>query len=286
MYSASTRKQTVKYSYDALGRRVKRHIPGGRENTKFIYDGLDVLVDDNGGTLTKYLNADGIDNKLRQTTGSTTNYFIADHLGSTNVLTSSTGSLIASNSYDSFGNSSNVSFPSRYQFTGREYDSFTGLQFSRARYYDPNLGRFISEDPIGFGGGDVNLFGYVRNNPINLKDPTGKLPIIAVVVVGGAIAAELALHIALMEYADSIHFSGSDPWGRKRHCWVNCMSTRIHLGNPAVPTVLGVTKEVHDVTLRGLWDDSKRDMQANLDGQLKAYLFWKGCQELCDDCQY
>jgi RHS repeat-associated protein len=77
------------------------------------------------------------------------------------------------NSYDSFGNPTNPTFPSRYQFTGREFDSYSGLQFSRARFYDPNLGRFISEDPIGFGGGDVNLYGYVWTNPLNYYDPMG-----------------------------------------------------------------------------------------------------------------
>ncbi len=82
----------------------------------------------------------------------------------------------ASNSYDSFGNPTNTSFPSRYQFTGREFDNFTGLQSSRARFYDPNLGRFVSEDPIGFGGGDVNLFGYVRNKPLIFRDSRGLYP--------------------------------------------------------------------------------------------------------------
>ena len=64
MVSASTRKQTVRYRYDALGRRVQRYIVGGKENTKFIYDGNDVLVDDNNGVLTKYQYGLGIDNKL------------------------------------------------------------------------------------------------------------------------------------------------------------------------------------------------------------------------------
>lgn len=61
----------------------------------------------------------------------------------------------------------------RYRYTGREYDDFTGLYYYRARYYDANLGRFISEDPIGFNGGDVNLFGYVRNRPLKYKDSLG-----------------------------------------------------------------------------------------------------------------
>ncbi len=173
MYSASTRKQTVRYVYDALGRRVRRHIAGSKENTKFTYDSQDVLLDDDSGTQTKYLNGIGIDNKLRQTVGSNASYFLSDHLGSTNGLANSSGSLTASNSYDSFGSALNGSFPTRYQYTGREADSFTGFQFSRARSYDPKLGRFLSEDPIGFAGGDVNLYGYVRNNSVNFVDPSG-----------------------------------------------------------------------------------------------------------------
>jgi YD repeat-containing protein len=66
---ASTRKQTVRYRYDALGRRVQRYFAGTKENTKFIYDGLDVLVDDNNATLTKYLSGDRFDNKLPIQTG-------------------------------------------------------------------------------------------------------------------------------------------------------------------------------------------------------------------------
>lgn len=62
MTFAATRRQTARYRYDALGRRVHRYFAGNKENTKFVYDGLDVLVDDNSGTLTKYLNGEGIDN--------------------------------------------------------------------------------------------------------------------------------------------------------------------------------------------------------------------------------
>ncbi|MGH9949384.1 MAG: RHS repeat domain-containing protein [Pyrinomonadaceae bacterium] len=176
MTQASTRKQSVRYKYDALGRRVQRHTPGSKENTKFTHDGLDVLIDDDKGIPTKYQNGPGIDNKLRQTTGSNVGYFLADHLGSTNGLADSSGVVTASQSYDSFGNGTNATFPSRYQFTGRELDSFSGLQFSRARFYDPNLGRFISEDPIGFGGGHVNLYGYVKNRPLMYRDSRGLFP--------------------------------------------------------------------------------------------------------------
>jgi len=169
---ASTRKQTIRYRYDALGRRVQRYFVGGKENAKFIYDGLDVVADDNNGVLTKYQNGLGIDNKLKMTTSGTAKYFLADHLGSTVGLTDASGNVSSSASYDSFGNSTN-NLNTRYQFTGREFDNFTGLYFYRARWYDTNLGRFISEDPIGFAGGDVNLYGYVKNKSLSRRDPMG-----------------------------------------------------------------------------------------------------------------
>lgn len=171
--AVSTRKQTVRYAYDALGRRVRRHFAGSKENTKYTYDGLDVVLDDDLGVLTKYQNGLGIDSKLEIATGGTSKYFLQDHLGSTVVLTNSAGSVTEANSFDSFGNPTNAGSSSRYQFTGREFDSFSGLQYSRARWYDPKIGRFISEDPIGFRGGDVNLYGYVWNNPQNYTDPFG-----------------------------------------------------------------------------------------------------------------
>ena len=57
-------------------------------------------------------------------------------------------------------------------FTGREYDPESGLYYYRARYYDPGIGRFLSEDPIGFLGG-INFYNYTHNNPINFNDPLG-----------------------------------------------------------------------------------------------------------------
>lgn len=168
--------QTAHYKYDALGRRVERSLPAAGENTKFIYDGQDVLIDDNSGTLTKYQNGLGIDDKLKVSLNGTAKYFLTDHLGSTNALTDASGAITESANYDSFGNATG-SLSTRYQFTGREFDNFTGLHFYRARWYDANLGRFLSEDPIGFAGGDVNLYGYVRNSPLNLTDPTGNFPI-------------------------------------------------------------------------------------------------------------
>jgi len=77
--------------------------------------------------------------------------------------------------YDSFGNleQQGESIEQPFTYTARELDEETGLYYYRARYYDPQVGRFVSKDPIGFEGGDNNLYGYVLNNPVNATDPEG-----------------------------------------------------------------------------------------------------------------
>lgn len=167
----------VRYEYDALGRGVSRQ---GKtlSATKYTYDGLDVVMDDdfNNG-IVKYQNGLGIDDKLKMVVGGQANYFSQDHLGSTIRLSDQNGGMKAVFSYDSFGEAAGFSFTNtRNRYTGREFDEFTNLYYYRARFYDANLGRFVSEDPIGFVGGDVNLFAYVKNNPQNFADPTGLYP--------------------------------------------------------------------------------------------------------------
>jgi RHS repeat-associated protein len=80
--------------------------------------------------------------------------------------------------------------------TAREYDQESGLYFYRARYYNPEIGRFVSVDPLGLAGG-INLYSYVSNNPINYLDPEGTIVIaddvaIAIVIGGSALAISLA----------------------------------------------------------------------------------------------
>ena len=172
MSSAWNGKVRVRYLYDALGRRVARNA-GLQGGTKFTYDGQDVILDqDADGNTVKYLNGQGIDNKLRQTVNGQASYFLADHLGSTNALIDASGTITSQTNYDAFGNQT-ATLATRYGYTGRERDDATGLMYYRARQYSPDLGRFISEDPKGFGGGDINQYGYVWNNAANLADPSG-----------------------------------------------------------------------------------------------------------------
>jgi RHS repeat-associated protein len=74
-----------------------------------------------------------------------------------------------------------------FQFTGRENDG-TGLYYYRARYYHPGLQRFMSEDPIGYAAGDINLFAYTGNSATNFRDPSGK-EFVSMAVVGATLCA-------------------------------------------------------------------------------------------------
>ena len=104
-------------------------------------------------------------------------YYHADGLGSIVAITDANMQVVQRYSYESFGRVkvSNRSFKNIYTYTGREWDGEIGLHYYRARYYDPMAGRFISKDPIGFAGGDVNLYRYVGNGPVVWIDPSGLL---------------------------------------------------------------------------------------------------------------
>ena len=80
--------------------------------------------------------------------------------------------------HDSFGNVTNSTgtVSNSIRYTGREFDPEINLYFYRARYYDSKVGQFISEDPVGFGGG-INFYNYVGGNPVNYRDPSGQWPV-------------------------------------------------------------------------------------------------------------
>lgn len=120
------------------------------------------------------------DNVLAQTF-----YYQQDHEGSITHVTNSSGALAERYRYDAFGaptifDLSGIPVPvsglgNRFMFTGREYATKFAIYEYRARAYHPALGRFMSEDPIGFSAGDYNLFRYVGNDPLDKTDPMGLL---------------------------------------------------------------------------------------------------------------
>ncbi|MBE9137977.1 VCBS repeat-containing protein [Nodosilinea sp. LEGE 07088] len=178
--------QRAEYVYDVMNRRIAKTIDAdgagsaAAETLRFVYDRENVLLEFKGNIADpsmRYLYGPQVDQVLAQedATG-TTLWHLSDHLGSVKDLVDDSGALKNHRTYDSYGNlvgESDSSFDSRYAFTGREFDAETGLHYYRARYYDGELGQFISEDPIGFNGGDGNLYGYVGNSPTIAVDPSG-----------------------------------------------------------------------------------------------------------------
>ena len=164
---------TVSFAYDPFGHRIQKTTAFG--STIYLYDGANIVVELNasGAVVASYTQGSGIDEPLATRRGGNIAYYHADGLGSVTSLTGSTGQTVSTYTYDSFGNTTPTEgIFNPYRYTAREQDQETGLYYYRARYYDPSIGRFISEDPIGFKGGK-NFYTYVRNNPARFSDPFG-----------------------------------------------------------------------------------------------------------------
>jgi RHS repeat-associated protein len=110
-------------------------------------------------------------------------YFHVNHEGSVMAMTdtagNSSGCAAGVNcqrlAYDEYGNLSSISTGTGepYRLTGRRFDAETGMYYYRARYYTPDLGRFMQMDPVG-SKDDLKLYAYVGNDPLNESDPSGQ----------------------------------------------------------------------------------------------------------------
>lgn len=170
----------VKYEYDALGRRVTKEVNG--DITQFRYDGEDLVLEMNKYDSIKanFTFAPGIDNPLMMHRKDHNYYYVKDGLGSVTALTDSTENTVKEYKYNVFGvitdESGDSTLWNPFTYTSREYEKELGTYFYRARYYDPKMGRFLSEDPIGFDGKDKHKYRYALNSPFRYKDPNGKDP--------------------------------------------------------------------------------------------------------------
>ena len=195
----------AEYVYDGLGRRIQKDANGAV--TRYVYDGTDILLEYDGTNflLARTTHGPGMDDPVmleRDIDASGTFdagerfFYQTDGLGSVTELTDSAGAVARSLVYDSYGqiaqDTGGVAQP--FAFTGRELDSESGLYFYRARYYDAATGRFLSQDPLGFGAGDTNLYRYVFNNPIGLTDPSGQICLsqTEIAVISGALGSAAA----------------------------------------------------------------------------------------------
>lgn len=174
------------FAYDSLGRRISKIV--GSANTAFTYDAGGILQELNGNTITATYWSGGSNGFLERTDASGSVVPLTDALGSLIALADTNGNLTTRYYYDPFGGtvSTGTASSNPFQYIGRENDQ-TGLYYMHARYYSSTLMRFISEDPLGFAAGDVNLHAYTSNSPTNLTDGSGLLAPLAAGCLFGAV---------------------------------------------------------------------------------------------------
>ncbi len=172
--SISSPSASASFKYDALGRRIEKTVNG--DTTGFLYDGPQAIAELKGSALEiVYHTGLEIDEVLARYGASGNKTLLGDALMSVIAQANDDQSMSNFYVYSPYGESITLGADdgNSIQYTGRENDG-TGLYFYRARYYDPVLKRFISEDPIGLSGG-LNMHAYVEGNPISFVDPNGML---------------------------------------------------------------------------------------------------------------
>ena len=185
---------------DLLVRRTES--VSGANTEHYVYDGdhVSMVIDNDGDTKHRYVYAPGIDELLVDEVFNAAGqaergyWSVTDHAGTVHELiesdadgngTNTNYKLIEHLDYDVSGKIARAvdatgvnpialdNLFSSFAYAGRTWDGDAGVYYNRARWYDANTGRFISEDPIGFGGGDANLFRYAYGDPVNFRDPSG-----------------------------------------------------------------------------------------------------------------
>ncbi|MCK5180633.1 MAG: RHS repeat-associated core domain-containing protein, partial [Candidatus Omnitrophica bacterium] len=191
----------AQYAYDGDGGRTTKTTAG--QTTKFVGS----LYEQDNARSTKSVFLGGT--RVASLTNGAAMYYHADHLGGANVLTDGEGGVKEIIEYSPFGEYSRHDKYgtdeeiARFYFTGQRKDDETGLYYYGARYYDPDIGRFITPDTIIQSPGNpqtFNRYGYCGNNPVNYTDPTGHffgflvaLVIKAVTAVATYVAANVAV---------------------------------------------------------------------------------------------
>ncbi|WP_408328840.1 RHS repeat-associated core domain-containing protein [Paraburkholderia strydomiana] len=173
---------TASFSYDMFGRRRNSTVNGHGMQTSWIENELNLLIPDGDWSqrirvFSPYAES-GPDELTYRRIGddaSRDRYVLRDANNNVIALTDANQQSQTQYSYEPYGGTSQagVDDPNPQQFTGRENDG-TGLYYYRSRYFSPQTGRFISEDPIGWASGQTNAYAYGGGNPVQFTDPFGE----------------------------------------------------------------------------------------------------------------
>ncbi|MEK2645512.1 RHS repeat domain-containing protein [Bdellovibrio sp. BCCA] len=190
----------IEYIIDGQNRRIGKKI-NGKLVQGFIFQSqyqIAAETDGSGKIIRRFVYGSKLNIPDYVVTGGKEYRIISDQVGTPKVIVeAATGKIIESLNYDEFGVSLNGKHSAYlpFGFAGGVNDSDTGLVRFGARDYSPIVGRWTNKDPIGFNGGDTNLYGYVANNPVSYIDPTGNCPWCIGAVVGG-VASGVSAYLA------------------------------------------------------------------------------------------
>ena len=180
----------IEYQYDHEGIRVSLNVNG--EETQFLIDNNQQIYaqvieesTSSGEVSNSYVH--GLD-LISQEQNGERSFYQVDGLGSTRVLTDSSGNVTDTYDYEAYGEliGQNGSTSTNYLFTGEQFDENSDSYYLRARYYDQSTGRFVSRDPFeGFEKRPLTLHDYLyaTNNPLSFIDPSGKVAIASNAIV-------------------------------------------------------------------------------------------------------
>lgn len=171
----------AKYQYDAFGRRIRKMVmdkTGATTKTDYIWQGSKIIAESSKYHYQSYLYEPGTFKPLALLKGKGKNtevyYYQLDHLGTPQELTQGDGHICWSACYKAYGNLATLAvaeITNPLRFQGQYYDQETGLHYNRYRYYNPDIGRYITPDPIKLAGG-LNSYQYTKN-PVTEIDPLG-----------------------------------------------------------------------------------------------------------------
>ena len=166
------------YSYDLFGRRIKKDVGGTVTYYLYSDEGLIGEYGSAGNEIKTYgykPNSTWTTDPVFMKEGGNHYFYHNDHLGTPQKMTTVSGAVAWSATYDAFGKATvdaGATVANNLRFPGQYNDQETGLHYNYFRDYSPIIGRYIEEDPVGLRGG-IDLYAYVSNRPIILLDPWG-----------------------------------------------------------------------------------------------------------------